>query len=268
MDSAIHVHVAADRDRLSAVLWAHVLELADRALEDRDRFFIALSGGSLLDILTAGVEAEGVRGHRDWARWEVFWADERWVPRSHPESNDGAARRRLWNRLHIPPDNIHAMADSSTPAEAARRYESLLVEVLGSGEGPAPRLDLILLGLGQDGHTASLFPNHPALMEARRWVVPVWNAPKPPPIRLTLTLPVINRARNVAFVASGKEKAQIVARMLHPQKGGSEPPARRVRPVDGRLRWFMDREAAAGLPDPSGIAGRGISGTRERNGGR
>ncbi len=107
-----------------------------------------------------------------------------------------------------------------------------------------PRFDLILLGIGEDGHTASLFPGHPLLAETRAWVAPVLNAPKPPPIRITMTLPLINNGRNVVFMAAGAGKADILSKVLNPQKQGQKLPAELVNPTDGALEWFIDKTAA------------------------
>jgi 6-phosphogluconolactonase len=129
----------------------------------------------------------------------------------------------------------------------AQAYEDTMRHVLGPESGPWPRFDLILLGIGPDGHTASLFPNHPVLGETQRWVLPVMDSPKPPPIRITMTLPVINNARSVLFVAAGGKKAKILSRVLNPTGKRQPLPSQRVKPSDGKLGWFLDRAAAADL---------------------
>ena len=240
------VNVYANRDELSAALSAHVVHLAEMAAAEKGRFCIALSGGSLMDIISLPLGSNPMRDTVDWSIWHVFWADERWVPWSSPESNYGLAKRRFFSRVNIPGEQIHAADDSLSPSETAHVCESTLAKVFKPGAGRVPRFDLILLGVGEDGHTASLFPNHPALNETRRWVVPVLDAPKPPPTRITMTLPVINNARHVVFVAAGPGKANILSKVLNPRVQQPELPARLVNPSEGELQWFVDRAAAAG----------------------
>jgi 6-phosphogluconolactonase len=236
------VNIYANRDALSAALSAYIARLSAKAFEERRRFCIALSGGSLMDIIIPHLSSNPLRDTVNWSSWHVFWADERWVPWSSPESNYGVAAKRFFSRVNIPDEQIHAADDSCSPSETAKAYESALTKVFQSGR--APRFDLILLGVGEDGHTASLFPGHPVLNEARRWVVPVLEAPKPPPIRITMTLPVINNARKIVFAAAGSDKAAILSKVLSP--GGNQPklPVQRVNPPHGALQWFIDRAAA------------------------
>ncbi len=245
MDGRPKVNRYADRDALSAALSAHVVHLAARATAERGRFYVALSGGSLMDIISLSLGSNPLRGTVNWSGWHVFWVDERWVPWSSPESNYGLARRQFFSRVGIPGDQIHAADVSLSPSETAQTYESTLAEVFQPGAGRLPRFDLMLLGVGEDGHTASLFPGHPALNENQRWVVPVVDAPKPPPVRMTMTLPVINNARHVVFVAAGSDKANILSKVLNSQVLQPELPARRVNPSNGELQWFVDRAAAA-----------------------
>ena len=239
------VNIYATRDEVSAALSAHISLLAAKASAERGRFCVALSGGSLMDLITTALSSEPFRGKVDWSSWHVFWADERWVPWSSPESNYGSAKDRFLSRVSIPSEQIHAVDTSLTPSETAQHYESLIESVLKAGGGQVPRFDLVLLGLGEDGHTASLFPGHPALMESSCLVVPVQDAPKPPPLRITMTLPLINSARNVAFVATGPDKANILSKVLKRSVEQVEVPAGRVNPCDGTLEWFIDRAAAA-----------------------
>jgi len=245
MDLRPKVNIYANRDALSAALSAHVVRLAAKAFEERGRFRVALSGGSLMDIIIPSLSSNPLRDTVNWSSWHVFWADERWVPWSSPESNYGVAAQRFFCRVSIPDEQIHVADDSRSPSETAQAYESAIARVfkLESGRG-TPRFDLILLGIGEDGHTASLFPNHPVLNETRRWVVPVLDAPKPPPIRITMTLPVINNARNIVFVAAGPGKANILSKVLNPNGNQPELPAQRVNPSEGELQWFIDRAAA------------------------
>ena len=245
MDCRTQVNIYANRDELSAALSAHVVHLAAMATAEQGRFCVAFSGGSLMSMISPALSSNPLRDSVDWSIWHVFWADERWVPWSSPESNYGLAKRRFFNRVNIPDEQIHAADVSHSPSETAKTYESTLAEVFKPGAGQVPRFDLMLLGVGEDGHTASLFPNHPALNENRRWVVPVVDAPKPPPIRITMTLPVINNARQVVFVAAGPGKATILSKVLNPRVPQPELPTQLVNPSDGELQWFIDRPAAA-----------------------
>ena len=240
------LNIYAGREQLATGLSDHVAHLAARAAEAQGRFRVALSGGSLLEILAPALSSDPLRNSVDWSTWHVFWADERWVPRSSPESNYGVAEKLFFSRVRIPGEQIHAADDSLSPSATARAYESALLKVFQPAAGRVPRFDLILLGVGEDGHTASLFPGHPVLDEIRRWVVPVLNAPKPPPVRITMTLPVINNARNVLFVAAGPGKADIMSKVLNAGVKQPELPAQMVKPSDGEVQWFLDRAAAAG----------------------
>ena len=225
----------------------YLLDRAAKAVATRGRFTLALSGGSLLRIISPALIDRRKEAGAAWSDWEVFWADERCVAPESPESNYGQARRMLLQHLPIPPKRIHQLRNPLSPAVAAAGYETELARVFDSGPAHPPRFDLILLGLGKDGHTASLFPGHPALAENRRWAVSVTDSPRPPEQRVTLTLPVINNARRVAFIAACPEKARIVARVLGGKGQSSALPAELVAPLQGQLRWFLDKAAAAEL---------------------
>jgi len=205
--------------------------VAAEAIAARGRFRIALAGGTTPRPLYQRLS----RSERiDWPHVHVFWSDERCVPSEDPASNAGAARRDLLDRVPVPPSQIHRIEGEHRPIEAADAYEALLRRELGE-DG---RLDLVLLGLGVDGHTASLFPEQPALSEVHRWILPV-RVDAQPPWRVTMTLPLIRRARNVLLLATGTEKAEVVSRI----EGGERLPAGRVAPRRGRLTWMIDREA-------------------------
>jgi 6-phosphogluconolactonase len=180
----------------------------------------------------------------DWSTWHVFWADERCVPLTSPDSNYRLARKYLFDHVNIPPAQIYALDDSLDPAVAATAYQETLAQVFQPASD-LPRFDLILLGMGEDGHTASLFPNHPLLNEIERWVAPIFDSPKPPPERITLTLPVINNARQVIFLTTGAGKAEALSQI---SKNTDRLPAGMVQPANGDLHWFVDEAAAAGLP--------------------
>ena len=229
---------------------ACVLRRAAEAVAARGRFAVALSGGSLPDLLGPALIRQARDGGADWRAWHVFWADERCVPPTSPESNFAPMHERLFRHAAIPPEHIYSLAAGHEPEQAARDYEARLRGFFAPPDNAPPRFDLIVLGMGEDGHTASLFPGHPLLEETRRWVAPIFDSPKPPPGRITLTLPVINAARHIVFVTAGAGKAAALAAVLgaHPQTPAL--PARRVAPVDGTVRWFVDAAAAKHLGEP------------------
>ncbi|UCC68775.1 MAG: 6-phosphogluconolactonase [Armatimonadota bacterium] len=226
---------------LSQAVAESVVELAKAAVEQSGRFTIALSGGKTPRRLY-GLLARKHRRQVPWDKVQVFWGDERYVPPDDPRSDYRMARKMLLDRVPIPEGNMHPMPTLfPRPEHAAEAYQATL---RAHFPGRWPRFDLILLGLGVDGHTASLFPNNPALDEKSRWVVAVDAEEADPPVRLTLTLPAINHAKNIYFVAAGKDKAPA---LQHALAAGPDPraaPASAVAPVDGRLIWWVDRPAA------------------------
>ncbi len=180
----------------------------------------------------------------------MFFVDERCVPPSHERSNYRLAREHLLDPIRVPAANVFRMRGEDEPRRAAAAYEKVLREEFGSR---TPRFDLVLLGLGPDGHTASLFPGTPALAEKTRWVVPN-PSPTPGERRLTLTLPVLNAARRVDFLVAGKDKASVVATILGKKPGYRKLPASRVSPKRGSLVWILDEEAASVALDRKRLA--------------
>ncbi|KAL2611898.1 hypothetical protein R1flu_023590 [Riccia fluitans] len=238
--------------QLGEDLAPYVAEISNSAVEARGAFSIVLSGGSLISTMGKLAE-EPFLGKIDWSKWHVFWADERVVPLHHPDSNYKLALDGLLSKVSIPPANVHALNDKLSPQKAAEDYESVLKHLvekkvlpLDAG-GNYPRFDLILLGMGPDGHLASLFPNHPLVSKTDTWVASIEDSPKPPPERITLTLPVINAAENVAFVATGSGKADKLKLVFGGDLPFGEVPAKLVSPVNGKLVWFTDKDAVAKL---------------------
>ncbi len=225
----------------------YVAKLSAQAVTARGRFTVALSGGSLPRLLSPPLVAGPLRAQIDWPAWQIFWADERCVPLTHPDSNYRLARRELFDQIDLPAVQIHTIDGTLDPEAAARAYQTSLSQLFQPQPGHLPQFDLILLGMGEDGHTASLFPHHPLLKETGRWVAPIFDSPKPPPERITLTLPVINNARHVAFLTAGESKAEILPRVLETEAPPGELPAQMVRPATGHLVWFVDEAAAAKL---------------------
>lgn len=233
--------------QLAAEAAAYVTRLAIEATSDRGRFTVALSGGSLPKLLCPPLVTEPLCSQIDWSTWHIFWVDERCVPLTHPDSNYRLAREYLFDHAAIPAEQIYALDDTLDPAAAAAAYEATLRRVFQPDPDQTPRFDLILLGMGEDGHTASLFPNHALLDETERWVTPIFDSPKPPPERITLTLPVVNNARQVAFLAAGTGKASVLVQVMATVTPAPGLPAQMVRPTNGELHWFVDDAAAARL---------------------
>ncbi|MDH4281232.1 MAG: 6-phosphogluconolactonase [Myxococcales bacterium] len=203
-------------------------------------FRVALSGGSTPKLLYEVLASDAFRTRFPWPRVLWYWGDERFVPHDHPDSNYRMAREAMLDEAPVPPENIFPMPVDGTPEEAAMRYERTLQEAYGRTvlDPAKPLLDINLLGLGEDGHTASLLPGEPVLQERKRWVAAVPHGR--PEVRITMTYPALESCRRAAFIVSGREKAVIVAAIL---AGGSEVPAARVKPV-GEPIWFLDRAAA------------------------
>jgi 6-phosphogluconolactonase len=239
----------ADAEALAHAAAEAVVDAASRAVAARGRFTVALAGGSTprrLYQLLADPKAP-FRGRVPWDRVHVFFGDERHVPPDHPDSNGRLAREALLD--HVQVASVHRMRGEEPDAgAAAAAYETELARFFATpADGPPPRLDLVLLGLGPDGHTASLFPGSAALHERRRWAVAPF-VERLRAHRITLTLPVIDRAREVLFLVSGSDKAEALAQVLAPSGGAEPPPAARVNPAAGPPRWIVDRAAAARLP--------------------
>jgi 6-phosphogluconolactonase len=210
------------------------------ALAAKGPFRVSLSGGSTPKTLYGILASDEFRSRFPWRRVSWYWGDERFVPYDHPESNYRMTREAMLSKVPVPPENIHPVPADGTPDEAAGRYERTLQDAYGAAtlDPTRPVFDITLLGLGPDGHTASLLPGEPVLTERKRWVVAVSHGR--PEIRITMTYPVIESSRHVAFLVAGREKAAILAEI---RSGSSQVPAARLRPV-GELVWFADREAA------------------------
>jgi 6-phosphogluconolactonase len=234
--------VAAPAD-LARAAAEHIVGLASEALLARGRFAVALSGGSTPRATYALLATDEVASRVDWGSVHVFWGDERCVPPDHPESDYRMAREALLDRVPIPPENVHRMRAELDPAQAADDYERTLRTFFAGQE--AGRFDLVLLGMGEDGHTASLFPGTHALDERERWVVAnhvntldAW--------RITLTPPILNAAAHVTFLVTGQKKSETLRRVLNGPRQPEVLPAQLIQPTSGRLTWLVD-EAAASL---------------------
>ena len=216
------------------------------AVRDKGRFTVALSGGSTPETFYALLATDAYSARVEWDKVFFFWGDERCVPPEHVDSNSRMARHALLDQVPIPPENIFRIKGEEEPHKAASDYDTLLRDFFQTAADTPPRLDLILLGLGQDGHTASLFPNSDALAAMDEWVVPnfiddlrAW--------RVTLTFPIINAAQFVMFLIAGASKAKRIEQVLVNPAQGDPLPAQHIAPTDGDLIWLLDDEAAAYL---------------------
>jgi len=231
----------------------HVAEwMTQAALAAPGAFRVSLSGGSTPKTLYGLLASDEFRTRFPWPRVSWYWGDERFVPYDHPESNYRMTREAMLAKAPVPSANIHPIPTDGTAEDAARRYERTLQDAYGAAtfDPQRPLFDVTLLGLGADGHTASLLPGEPVLDERERWVAAVSHGR--PEIRITLTYPAIESSRRVAFLVAGEEKAEIFGAI---RAGNSRVPAARVRPV-GELFWFVDQTAAGAEQAPRRSAAR------------
>jgi 6-phosphogluconolactonase len=241
------VNICGDSSDLAVRAADLVIQAARDAVAQRGRFTFVLSGGSTPEKTYALLAQADRASAIDWPRVYLFFGDERFVPASDPRSNYGMARKNLLARVPIPRTNVFPMPTQvHNASEAAAAYTQQLAEFFSMSERTIPpRFDLIFLGMGRDGHTASLFPFSDALEVTDAWVT--WTSPgiMPPPVdRITLTYPVLNAARQVVFLVSGKDKAVALRDVLQGQAPREDRPASGVQPVDGALIWLIDNQAA------------------------
>ncbi|MHB1950507.1 MAG: 6-phosphogluconolactonase [Acidiferrobacteraceae bacterium] len=237
--------IFADVEELTHVAAREIVDVATRAIRERRRFLWVLSGGSTPGPVYREIAQHRARGV-DWQRLHVFWGDERCVAPDDPRSNFGSAKSLLLDHLPVPLSGIHRIRGEDDPARAAADYERE-VESLRAGRPDEPLFDLVLLGLGADGHTASLFPGSPAIHEPDRGVVAV-RGPAGDLWRVTLTPRLLSDAREVIFLVAGASKADAVGAMFSAPGGGTpDLPAQRICPPQGQVKWFLDRAAAAML---------------------
>jgi 6-phosphogluconolactonase len=233
-----------DADELSRKAAGQFVSLARQAIAAHERFTVALSGGSTPKVLYSLLATGEFSEQLAWRQIHLFWGDERCVAPDHAESNFRMVKESLLSRTTIPTENVHRMAGEKAPAVAAPEYEIQLRKHFHIEDDRVPRFDLVLLGLGEDGHTASLFPGSSALNETERLVATTY-VEKINAHRLTLTFPVINNAAQIAFLVAGKSKAPVVKAILTTEK--CDYPAARIRPENGRLIWFVTKDAASDL---------------------
>jgi 6-phosphogluconolactonase len=234
------VRILDDMDTMSLRAAESAVRIINDAVRRAGRCSLVLSGGST-PMTFHRLLASTFRDQVPWEQVHVFWTDERYVPHESPQSNYRMARNTLLDHVPCPPANIHPMpTHAADPDAAASHYEKTMVRYWGS---ETPRLDLVLLGMGHEGHTASLFPGAPALRERTRWVVAA-TVPADPPVRLTLTLPALTRSAHAHFLVSGSDKSNALRQVL---SGNADPdllPAAAVRAQRGPVVWWLDKSAA------------------------
>ena len=255
MDQWPGLMLVDDAPALAEAAARAIAEAAVAAVTDHGRFTFVLAGGTTPRDTYMRLAAPPLVDLVPWDRTLVFFGDERCVAPDHAESNYRMASEALLSKVGIPAERVYRMrGEADDPEEAAAEYARTLATVFQAKRGGLPRLDLVLLGLGLDGHAASLFPGSPASKEIFRTVVAVHAAAARIPQRLTLTIPTLNAAARVIFLISGAEKAKVVKATL---TGGAILPGSMIRPTDGTVTWIVDRAAASLLsPDRAGPARR------------
>ncbi|MEU8425252.1 6-phosphogluconolactonase [Micromonospora sp. NPDC048835] len=248
--SEASVAVHADADLLAQAVAARLLVKLLDAQADRGEASVVLTGGRVAAAVYRAVATLPARDAVDWSRVDVWWGDERFLPTGDPDRNETQARAALLDAVPLDPARVHAMPASDGPAgndpeAAAAAYAQELARAARPGHATLPHFDVLMLGVGEDGHVASVFPEHPVGYETRP-VSAVRGSPKPPPTRTTLTLPAINTAEEVWLVAAGADKAHAVGMALA-GAGPVQLPAAGVNGVN-RTRWLLDRAAAADVP--------------------
>ncbi|GAB4858592.1 hypothetical protein Ancab_010065 [Ancistrocladus abbreviatus] len=246
-----NVNVFDSEEELAVSLAKYTADLSGKFVKERSAFTVVLSGGSLIKSLRKLVEPPYMDSI-EWSKWHVFWVDERVVPKDHPDSNYKLAYDGFLSKVPILPCNVHAINDSLSAEGAADDYETCLKQlvknkVIATSESSGfPKFDLMLLGMGPDGHVASLFPGHPLLKENRKWVTFIKDSPKPPPERITFTFPVINSSAYNALVVCGAGKADAVWNALRKGESSNILPVEVVS-AEEEFTWFLVKEAASKL---------------------
>ncbi len=251
MSSPTDIRILTTPQDLFSAAAEEFIAAANQAVKERNRFTVALSGGSTPKSLY-NLLATNAKNTLPWDRMFFFFGDERHVPPDSPESNYRMADESMLSKVAVSPQNVFRVPAEDPDAEkAAAAYEKTLRNFFDVGAGQFPAFDLILLGMGPDGHTASLFPETVGLREQSRWVIANW-VEKFKTHRITLTLPVINAAREVMFLISGMDKAAALKEVLEGSAPGEQYPSKMVRPESGKLVWLIDRAAASSLINQKG----------------
>jgi len=243
------VLVHPDKQSLGASVAARFITKIIDVIDEQGSASVVVSGGSVSTLVLAAINASGARDSVDWANVSFWWADERWVDAESADRNDKQAGIDLLDHIGVPAENVHrfaAVGELPSLEAAAAAYQAEL-RAHAQGDDESPRFDITLLGVGPDGHIASLFPDHPQVKATEPTVLTITDSPKPPPERLTLSLPAINNSQRVWVILSGAEKASSLGLALA-GAGADQVP---VAGVQGRKRtvFFVDRDAAAEVPE-------------------
>ena len=240
-----NIRIFKDGTQLATAAAARVAELANQAIADRGAFNLALAGGSTPEGLFRALAHPEFRDNIPWTNVRVYFGDERNVPPDHPDSNYRMARQLLLDRVAIPAEQVFRIRGEDPPRQAAAAYAKVLRQELPADSDGWPRFDLILLGMGPDGHTASLFPNT-EILDSREAAVDAVYVAKLDTWRISLTYPTINAAQHVLVLVSGEKKADVIRHVLSHTPGAAPLPIQMVRPSDP-VEWFLDMDAAVHL---------------------
>lgn len=242
VNTSATISIFETAEQLAVAAAERFLERAAELHRGLAQFSVALAGGNTPRRVYELLGSDRFKNRIEWSRVHLFFGDERCVPPDHPDSNYRMAVESLISHVPIPVTNVHRIIGEGEANENARAYENELREFFAGQSWP--RFDLVLLGMGDDGHTASLFPDSQALRETSRWVVPTRNE-QVGQDRITLTIPVFNHARHVTFLVAGKKKAQRLKEVLRPEPESKELPVQAIAPIKGTLEWLVDSEAAS-----------------------
>jgi len=245
MEPQNKIQIFQTHEELAEASVKFIIETAKQAIETNGRFVISLSGGHTPERLYTLLSKPPFRDQVQWNKTFVFWGDERCVPPDDKQNNANMARTLLLDLIDIPPLNINAVPVELPPRKAANEYENTLKRFFGK---EAPRFDIILLGLGENGHTASLFPDAGIIFESHNWIMEVY-VPEQKMFRITMTPDLINQAHNIIFLVEGENKAAILKTVLTADYQPDKFPAQRIKPLNGNLYWFIDSKAAAHLSE-------------------
>jgi 6-phosphogluconolactonase len=244
MEKPANISVFETADQLALAAAERFVECAYKTHDDFERFSVVLAGGQTPKRVYELLATERFKDRVDWAKVYLFFGDERAVPPAHPDSNYRMVYEALISQVPIPAINVHRMIGEGNATENAQFYENALQAFFAGMSWP--RFDLVFLGMGEDGHTASLFPDSEALQEKAKWVT-TNRSERFPHERITLTLPVLNAAAHVMFLVIGKEKAQRLKEVLNSESASEPVPAQLIQPVDGTVEWLLDSAAAPTL---------------------